>query len=94
MKALILGTLIATLSAGAMAKGPEDRMMRGLDLTDTQKSELMELREQHRAEMEPLREAHMEQVRAVLTAEQIVKFDERMEKMRDKMEKRRQRHDS
>ncbi len=94
MKALILGTLIATLSAGAMAKGPEDRMMRGLDLTDAQKTELMELREQQKAAMEPVRQAHMAQVRAILTPEQIATFDQRMEKMRGKMEKRRQGHDS
>lgn len=94
MKALVLGTLVATLSMGALAKGGEDRMMRGLDLSEAQQTQLMELRETHRAQMEPIREAHLAEMRAILTPEQIVKFDQRMQKMKAKMEKRRQKRDS
>lgn len=87
MKAVILGTAIAIASTGAMAKG-WGKEMRGLDLSDQQKIELMELRATHEAAMAPVRAQHMAEIRALLTPEQQEKFDQRMAKMAEKMAKR------
>ena len=93
MKKLMLATALTLASVGAFAKGG-DRMMRGLELTDAQQAQIETLVQSHRAEMQTLRSTHLDQIRALLTPEQQVSFDERMAKYKEKMEKRMNKHRS
>ncbi|QGG79033.1 hypothetical protein GH975_00065 [Litorivicinus lipolyticus] len=87
--AMISALVVATATAGfAVADGRGDRMMKGLDLTDAQQTQMMELRDQQRATMQAMHAAFSANVRAILTPEQQVTFDERMQKRQAKMEKR------
>lgn len=95
MKKTLTAALIALTATSAFAFGGKDnKMMRGLDLTDQQKVQIQEMREAQRAAMEPIRQQHMQDIRALLTPEQQTKFDERMAKKAAKMEKRRAKRES
>lgn len=91
MKVIATGVIVALMATGAMAKG-QDKMMRGLDLSPEQKAQVTELRETHRAQMEPIRTQHMNEIRALLTPEQQVKFDKRQAKKAKQMAKQGQAH--
>lgn len=53
----------------------EDFMFKNLNLTDAQKTKVKELKKEHRQKMIDLRKSQVEEMKSVLTPEQLAKFE-------------------
>lgn len=79
LKAIALICTLGLVTGAAMAKGNFcDRMLRGLDLTEAQQTQIETLKTAHKAEMEAgkeerqaTRDAHKEQMKALILADTI-----------------------
>lgn len=96
MKKLLvaLGTSALLASGVAVADKGGDRMLKRLDLTPEQQTQIQALSQAHRTQMMTLRQGHLTEIRALLTPEQQAQFDERVAKYQAKMQKRMQKHGS
>jgi len=84
-----------------MAQKMTDKMAEKLDLTEDQKTKVLEANTEYanamkdsREEMKALKEAHREKLKGILTDEQFAKLDEGMKRRKKRMqEKMKERHE-